>query len=280
MFVKGNLKRAIIENDVEKVRAILSRHPKLCNRPLKMGEAPPLALALEKASDGMVDAILACGADIDAQPGWIGFHAICDAIGNGRLNYARAWLATRPHLRQPLSSERSGYQETLLHAAARRGRIEAIEWLLAEGFDAIALNSDGRTPLDEAMKYDRQGAVNVLRPYQENLARQRADAIMRGRALPDLTAGPHPVLIGASRKRLIDLIAQVPLAADRDPGTLALHLHAARCGAAVVRAHAAAAHVQALRVQAALSGGDRTRPPGPRRTLDSGVMHHTDTERA
>ena len=100
------------------------------------------------------------------------------------------------------------------------------------------------------------------------------------RALPDLTAGPHPVLIGASRKRLIDLIAQVPLAADRDPGTLALHLHAARCGAAVVRAHAAAAHVQALRVQAALSGGDRTRPPGPQRTLDSGVMHDTDTERA
>lgn len=100
------------------------------------------------------------------------------------------------------------------------------------------------------------------------------------RALPDLTAGPHPVLIGASRKRLIDFMASVPHAADRDPGTLALHLHAARCGAAVVRAHAAAAHVQALRVQAALSGGDRTRPPGPQRTLDSGVMHDTDTERA
>nr|WP_189102417.1 dihydropteroate synthase [Deinococcus knuensis] len=78
------------------------------------------------------------------------------------------------------------------------------------------------------------------------------------RALPDLTAGPHPVLIGASRKRLIDLMASVPDAADRDPGTLALHLHAARQGAAVVRAHAAAAHVQALRVQAALNA-----PPGP-----------------
>ncbi|GAA0506488.1 dihydropteroate synthase [Deinococcus depolymerans] len=87
------------------------------------------------------------------------------------------------------------------------------------------------------------------------------------RALPDLSAGPHPVLIGASRKRLIDLIAQVPDAADRDPGTLALHLHAARSGAALVRAHAAAAHVQALRVQDAL-----TRP-----ALDSGVMPHDTT---
>ncbi|MHA0046310.1 dihydropteroate synthase [Deinococcus sp. PEB2-67] len=73
------------------------------------------------------------------------------------------------------------------------------------------------------------------------------------RALPDLTGGPHPVLIGASRKRLIDFIAGVPEAQDRDPGSLALHLHAARCGAAIVRAHAAAAHVQALRVQAALN---------------------------
>ncbi len=72
------------------------------------------------------------------------------------------------------------------------------------------------------------------------------------RALPQLTAGSHPVLVGASRKRLIDFIADVPTASDRDPGTLALHLHAARSGAALVRAHAAAAHVQALRVQAAL----------------------------
>ncbi|GMA16290.1 dihydropteroate synthase [Deinococcus metallilatus] len=72
------------------------------------------------------------------------------------------------------------------------------------------------------------------------------------RALPELTAGPFPVLVGASRKRLIDYLAGVPRAADRDPGSLALHLYAARQGAALVRAHAAGAHVQALRVEAAL----------------------------
>ncbi|GGM17639.1 dihydropteroate synthase [Deinococcus aerophilus] len=76
------------------------------------------------------------------------------------------------------------------------------------------------------------------------------------RALPTLTDGPDGVLVGASRKRLIDFLAGVPEAADRDPGTLALHLHAARSGAALVRAHAAVAHVQALRVQAALAGTD------------------------
>lgn len=72
------------------------------------------------------------------------------------------------------------------------------------------------------------------------------------RATHALTAGPHPVLIAASRKRLIDYLAGVPDAAQRDPGSLAIHLHAARQGAALVRAHDAAGHVQALRVQAAL----------------------------
>lgn len=72
------------------------------------------------------------------------------------------------------------------------------------------------------------------------------------RATTQLAHSPHPVLVAASRKKTIDLIADVPKAADRDPGSLALHLYAARQGAAMVRAHAAAEHVQALRVQAAL----------------------------
>lgn len=75
------------------------------------------------------------------------------------------------------------------------------------------------------------------------------------RAVSDLTAGADPVLMAASRKKTIDLIADVPNAADRDPGTLAIHLHAARHGAALVRAHAGPEHVQALRVEAALAGG-------------------------
>lgn len=72
------------------------------------------------------------------------------------------------------------------------------------------------------------------------------------RALPDLTAGEWPVLVGASRKGLVGRLADVPDPAQRDPGSVALHLHAARQGAALVRVHAVAEHVQALRVQAAL----------------------------
>lgn len=81
------------------------------------------------------------------------------------------------------------------------------------------------------------------------------------RALPDLTGGAWPVLVGASRKGMIGRLADVPDAAQRDPGSLALHLHAARCGAAMVRVHAVAEHVQALRVQAALdTSGQETGP--------------------
>ena len=73
------------------------------------------------------------------------------------------------------------------------------------------------------------------------------------RAVGNLTAGTDPVLLAASRKKTIDLIAGVPNAADRDPGSFALHLHAARQGAALVRLHAAAEMVQALKVEAALA---------------------------
>ncbi|MHA0039300.1 dihydropteroate synthase [Deinococcus sp. PESE-13] len=73
------------------------------------------------------------------------------------------------------------------------------------------------------------------------------------RAVNDLASGPDPVLIAASRKKTIDLIAGVPNAADRDPGSFALHLHAARHGAALVRLHAAGEMVQALKVEAALA---------------------------
>jgi dihydropteroate synthase len=62
----------------------------------------------------------------------------------------------------------------------------------------------------------------------------------------------HPVLVGASRKGMIGSIADVPQAADRDPGSIAVHLDAAQRGAAMVRVHDVRGHVQALRVAAVL----------------------------
>jgi len=66
-----------------------------------------------------------------------------------------------------------------------------------------------------------------------------------------LTLG-KPLLVGASRKSMIDKISPSSVE-DRLGGTLALHLEAAKNGASIVRAHDVKEHVQALRVQKALN---------------------------
>jgi len=59
------------------------------------------------------------------------------------------------------------------------------------------------------------------------------------------------ILVGASRKSVINAIDPSEIA-DRLGGTIALHLAAARNGAAIVRVHDVQEHVQALKVQKAL----------------------------
>lgn len=67
-------------------------------------------------------------------------------------------------------------------------------------------------------------------------------------------AATRSVLVGASRKGFIDKIATVPRPTDRLGGSIAVHLHAARSGAALLRVHDVEQHRQALRLEAALAG--------------------------
>lgn len=72
--------------------------------------------------------------------------------------------------------------------------------------------------------------------------------------LPSILAElpPVPVLVGASRKRVIaDVCGDMPPAA-RLPGTLALHTVAVWNGAHILRVHDVAAAVQAAKMVAAL----------------------------
>ncbi|MDR0762487.1 MAG: dihydropteroate synthase [Campylobacteraceae bacterium] len=57
----------------------------------------------------------------------------------------------------------------------------------------------------------------------------------------------YPLLIGASRKSMIDKISP-SLVSERLPGTLAIHIEAVRNGASIVRCHDVKEHVQAIRV--------------------------------
>ncbi len=60
------------------------------------------------------------------------------------------------------------------------------------------------------------------------------------------------VLVGASRKSMIDAIIPTPVE-ERLAGTLAIHLKAIENGASIVRCHDVAEHVQAVRVWGALA---------------------------
>ena len=63
------------------------------------------------------------------------------------------------------------------------------------------------------------------------------------------------VLIGASRKSMIDKIVPTPVE-ERLPGTLAIHLEALRRGASIVRCHDVGEHRQAIAVFEAIEQGE------------------------
>lgn len=62
----------------------------------------------------------------------------------------------------------------------------------------------------------------------------------------------YEVLIGASRKSMIDKITPTPIE-NRLPGTLAIHLNAIKKGASIVRCHDVKEHTQAIKVQEAIN---------------------------
>jgi dihydropteroate synthase len=62
-----------------------------------------------------------------------------------------------------------------------------------------------------------------------------------------------PLLVGASRKSMIDRIDKSEVA-DRLGGTLAIHLESVRNGASILRVHDVKEHTQAIKLQAALHG--------------------------
>lgn len=69
-----------------------------------------------------------------------------------------------------------------------------------------------------------------------------------------LAALGAPLLVGASRKRFLGEVAGEPDARRRDAASIAVHLEAAARGAALVRVHDVAGHVQALKVRGWLDG--------------------------
>jgi dihydropteroate synthase len=74
------------------------------------------------------------------------------------------------------------------------------------------------------------------------------------RSISRLAEAGFPVLVGASRKRFIAAIDEQAQADSRLGGSLAVALHAAASGAAIVRVHDVRETVQALKISAAIEG--------------------------
>jgi dihydropteroate synthase len=180
------------------------------------------------------------------------------SIDTHKPEVAEAALAAGAHLVNDVSGLRD---PNMLRVCAEAGAAACIMHLRGE-------------PLNMPAQPEYQGVVAEVFGYLRAQADAALDAGVPGvlidpgigfgkrlehnlallRALGELTSGPLPVLVGASRKKFIGTLSGVPLAADRDPGSIAAHLHSARQGAAMIRVHDVAGHIQALRVQAALEG--------------------------
>lgn len=74
------------------------------------------------------------------------------------------------------------------------------------------------------------------------------------RRLGELKVFGCPILVGASRKRMIGQILDEPDPMRRDCGSLGVHLEAVTRGADIIRAHNVLMHVQALRTFQAIRG--------------------------
>lgn len=109
--------------------------------------------------------------------------------------------------------------------------------------------------LERAERAEAEGVPTVVLDPGWGFGKRDEHNLALLRALPRLAASGRPVLLGASRKGTIGRWADESDPARRDPGSVVVHLEAARLGAALLRVHDVAGHRQALAVRAALDAG-------------------------
>jgi dihydropteroate synthase len=100
-------------------------------------------------------------------------------------------------------------------------------------------------------KAEKFGIGNIILDVGIGFGKRLEDNLMLIRHMAHFHHFGKMLLVGASRKSMIDMI--VPSSVEeRLPGTLALHLKAVEEGAGIVRCHDVKEHYQALKVQEAL----------------------------
>jgi dihydropteroate synthase len=187
------------------------------------GIATPISIDTRKAA--VAQAALAAGADMVNDVSALTFDpALAGVVAAKGVPVCLMHAQGTPETMQLAPSYRDVVAEVRDHLAAR------MDWALAQGI------APGRVVLDPGIGFGKT--------VEHNLTLLRH--------LDALTALGAPVLVGASRKKFIGTITGVDVADRRLAGSLAVALHAAAGGAAILRVHDVAETRQALAIWAAL----------------------------
>lgn len=107
--------------------------------------------------------------------------------------------------------------------------------------------------LQRLEKADKFGISDVILDYGVGFGKRLEDNLALIRHQKHFLAFGKPLLVGASRKSMIDMVSPAN-SANRLGGTLAIHLKAIEEGASIVRVHDVKEHVQAIALWQALRG--------------------------
>jgi len=191
---------------------------------------------------------------------------VCDAIADRKL-YDKALFSIDSYTPEVVEyALKSGFRLINDITGARDARL--IELAIKHEAHYCIMHMQGTPQTMQASPHYEDVTAEVDAFFAERIAACEAAGLPRERIILDpeigfgktlehnltlirnLRAFTHhgcEVLIGASRKSMIDAISPAPVE-ERLPGTLAVHLKAIEHGASIVRCHDVAEHVQAVRV--------------------------------